>query len=708
MTHTLATVQQQPSTAIANAVSKPEYGRVSYVSTIRGNKVKTAFNIVEASDLTISNHLSGRINEAYPQSLQPRDRTCFISQLQVNAIAKNLQPEQLADSALSGEGSPITGRDHIVESGNGRSMGIVKAYASGNADAYKDYLIQNATEYGLNRTLIADMERPVLIRVRLDEVDRAQFARDSNWPDTQNTDENRVTGFFESAPVGNTGVFRQAKSIRELIRNIRGITERNSGTLGKWVGQQLSEIITGHVPVNTGLQIIKSVIGKSKTEFQQNIHYMDLFTGSFTEVFNIKNTYVFREEFIKKVIFDGKGFDIKANIAAYLSANTPIDRYKSANALLDSIKPFFEKKRGDLFCGWSGSIMIQILSDSYQFPKFNELTRDAKTVPNELTLSPEAAESAHQQIITAGKAMMPNFDKALDTERAAIRDTVVTARFKTQLAGTGLYERGVDRIVTALENSRMGYGSCNGDGYQQVLNSVYGGIRDNISSLITPLLEPTHQRLNDIVTTLTELSPTTKTDAETWIKGIKISKTLINRYDAHYGSGVFKSDLIWAYRLAAGRLSTLKEIKLKSSGRSSANESGTISLNPQSPRATLAHELGHHFEFSNPKLLEVVKIFLDTHKMDDGRPSLIRLSDATGNNGFRQDEIAIRDSLSSPYIGKIYARSGRVEHITASEVFSSAFEYLFDKKNGAVSMLNNDGLIEFAIGAIKGVYDGLY
>ncbi|MDE1476256.1 hypothetical protein KKI95_14345 [Xenorhabdus bovienii] len=222
ITPTMATVQQNRS-PMTNAVSNSTQGRVSYVNTVKGNEVKTAFSVVEASDLIISNHLDGRINEAYPQELQPRDRTRLSSKLQVNAISKSLQPEKLSDSGLSSHGAPIIGRDNIVESGNGRSMGIVRAYASGNADDYKDYLIKNANEYGLNRSLIASMERPVLVRVRLDDVDRAKFASDSNWPDAQDTDKNILTGLFESAPVPHIGVFNHAKSIDELVQSIRGI-----------------------------------------------------------------------------------------------------------------------------------------------------------------------------------------------------------------------------------------------------------------------------------------------------------------------------------------------------------------------------------------------------------------------------------------------------------------------------------------------------
>ncbi len=65
ITPTMATVQQNRS-PITNTVSNSTQGRVSYVNTVKGNEVKTAFSVVEASDLIISNHLDGRINEAYP------------------------------------------------------------------------------------------------------------------------------------------------------------------------------------------------------------------------------------------------------------------------------------------------------------------------------------------------------------------------------------------------------------------------------------------------------------------------------------------------------------------------------------------------------------------------------------------------------------------------------------------------------------------
>lgn len=162
-----------------------DFGRASYVVTSKGAEVKTAFKIVEASALTISNNLDGTINPDFPAELQPRDRTRLSSKLQVSKIASSLRPAQLTDSGMSSHGAPIVGPDNVVESGNGRSMGIWRAYQQDQANDYRQYLIDHAEEFGLKASDVSAMEMPILVRERVTEVDRAQFARDSNISDLQ-------------------------------------------------------------------------------------------------------------------------------------------------------------------------------------------------------------------------------------------------------------------------------------------------------------------------------------------------------------------------------------------------------------------------------------------------------------------------------------------------------------------------------------------
>ncbi|MEC6833046.1 hypothetical protein VXS06_14860 [Photobacterium toruni] len=164
---------------------KSGLGRVAYVVTAKGQEVATAFKIIDAKNLIPSNTLDGRINPEFPQELQPRDRTRKSSLMQVAKMAGNLSPALLSDSGLSSHGSPIIGRDGVVESGNGRTMAIQKAYVEGKADSYKEYLVNNAPLYGVESDKVKAMQSPVLVRVRLSDVDRAKFARDSNLSDLQ-------------------------------------------------------------------------------------------------------------------------------------------------------------------------------------------------------------------------------------------------------------------------------------------------------------------------------------------------------------------------------------------------------------------------------------------------------------------------------------------------------------------------------------------
>lgn len=160
-------------------------GRTNYVVTAKGEEVETAFTIVDIQKLIPSNTSNGRINPDFPQSLQPRDRTRKSSLLQVAKMANNLRPIQLADSGLSSHGAPIVGKDGVVESGNGRIMAIQKAYIEGKGDEYKQYLIDKASLYGVEASKVELIQTPVLVRVRLTDVDRARFARDSNLSDLQ-------------------------------------------------------------------------------------------------------------------------------------------------------------------------------------------------------------------------------------------------------------------------------------------------------------------------------------------------------------------------------------------------------------------------------------------------------------------------------------------------------------------------------------------
>ncbi len=150
------------------------------VVTPAGREFEVRHKVVEASDLITSNLDSGAINAEYPQALQPRDRTTLKSVTQVNDIANKLNPKLLGDSASSTNGAPIVSPGNEVESGNGRTLAIRKAYQIGKADAYKAWLAEQGYD-------VDNMQQPVLVRERITPMNMAErvaYTTESNERET--------------------------------------------------------------------------------------------------------------------------------------------------------------------------------------------------------------------------------------------------------------------------------------------------------------------------------------------------------------------------------------------------------------------------------------------------------------------------------------------------------------------------------------------
>lgn len=155
----------QPPQPVA-APAAPQGNRRT-VTTATGRKVDTEFQVVDLSTL-----------QAATGDLQNRDRARATSDLQIQNIAGNLDPERLGDSAEADRGAPIVGPDNVVESGNGRVAAIRKAYESvpERAEAYRQFL----QSQGYN---IDGMTQPVLVRRRVTEMtpeERRAFVIEAN------------------------------------------------------------------------------------------------------------------------------------------------------------------------------------------------------------------------------------------------------------------------------------------------------------------------------------------------------------------------------------------------------------------------------------------------------------------------------------------------------------------------------------------------
>lgn len=149
--------------------------------TASGRKVPVKYAVVEAADLIPSHLDDGNANPAYPPELQPRDRERRMSGAQVHDIASRIEPRWLDKSAKASDGAPIVSEDGVVESGNGRTLAIRRAYdrSMPGAERYRSYL--KAQGYPVD-----GMTSPVLVRVRKGDMttdERISLAEDANEDD---------------------------------------------------------------------------------------------------------------------------------------------------------------------------------------------------------------------------------------------------------------------------------------------------------------------------------------------------------------------------------------------------------------------------------------------------------------------------------------------------------------------------------------------
>ena len=146
--------------------------------TSTGREVPVHYAVVEAAALVPSQTQEGNVNPNYPQELQPRDRTRAVSQAQVATIAQNINPRLLDKSPNASDGAPIVAPSGVVESGNGRTLAIQRAYEQNMQSAfqYRQYLLEQGYP-------VEGMNAPMLVRVRTDPMtpeDRQAFVREAN------------------------------------------------------------------------------------------------------------------------------------------------------------------------------------------------------------------------------------------------------------------------------------------------------------------------------------------------------------------------------------------------------------------------------------------------------------------------------------------------------------------------------------------------
>lgn len=123
--------------------------------------------VIEASELQPS-HIDGERNPLhFIDEAQPKERNDQASIGAAEKIAGNIRPEEITSSVTAYSGAPtVNSRGEVIQ-GNNRSAALREMWRGHKAQAqkYKQYLIDHASDFGLNPEDIESMENPVLVNM---------------------------------------------------------------------------------------------------------------------------------------------------------------------------------------------------------------------------------------------------------------------------------------------------------------------------------------------------------------------------------------------------------------------------------------------------------------------------------------------------------------------------------------------------------------
>lgn len=125
--------------------------------------------------------------------------------------------------------------------------------------------------------------------------------------------------------------------------------------------------------------------------------------------------------------------------------------------------------------------------------------------------------------------------------------------------------------------------------------------------------------------------------------------------------------------------------KLHKGGRAYANKDlGVIELDERDGANTVWHECGHHVEHSSYGMETECARFRTSRAQRDkeGRMIIKKLSELTKDTAYKDDEVAVKDKFSRPYVGKVYKHG-------STEIVSMGFD-LMATESGFKKLLEKD------------------
>lgn len=321
-------------------------------------EIEVRHKVVEADSLITSNDANGAVNPNFPKHLQPRDRSRPTSIAQVHDIASKLNPKLLGENPSTASGAPIVSGDGVVESGNGRTLAIRKAYETGKGEAYKQWL----SEQGYD---VSDMKNPVLVRERttaMSDQELRDYTRESNESTT-----------LTMSPTEQAMV--DAKTVVDLLDQYRG-GDINSAANRDFVNRFVTEL----VPTSERGKMLSA--GTGLTQDGQRRINAALVAAAYNDTFIVDQVFESTESDIKAIgnaLTDVAGFWAKMRDMA-INGQIPKDLDVTPNlveavhlvqkARVTSTKLADLVAQDDIFSGAVDPVTLDFLSVFYRGDKY--------------------------------------------------------------------------------------------------------------------------------------------------------------------------------------------------------------------------------------------------------------------------------------------------------------------------------------------------
>lgn len=153
-------------------------GKEIEVKFSQNDLLKGRVAVIDAAQLQPS-HIQGNRNPMFfIEDAQPKNRAEQVSMMAAREIAEGIRPEEITGSATAYTGAPTVNTRGEVIQGNNRSDALRYLWENNLPEQqgkYRQYIIDNAAQFGLDPEAVANMEHPVLVNML--DVDDAEAVR---------------------------------------------------------------------------------------------------------------------------------------------------------------------------------------------------------------------------------------------------------------------------------------------------------------------------------------------------------------------------------------------------------------------------------------------------------------------------------------------------------------------------------------------------